>query len=131
MEKEFKEASPLQLALIKVNTFRFEIEQAEEKIAASEQGGPSFFTNFLQQNNARRKSDLASSVETLNALQFQADAIQKTQLEATQAAKLLQARQQALLEAQRQAAAAEEAAQTAKKLAEHAQQTARIIRRDL
>ena len=122
LEDAFKEASPLQMARVKVNTIRIEIEQAEEKIAANEQGGPSFFTNFLQKNRDKKNTELESSVEALGALQLQADAIQKTQFEAAQATQLFQERRQALVEAKQQAAAAEEAVQAAKKLAEHAQQ---------
>ena len=110
------------MAHVKVNTLRIEIEQAEEKIAANEQGGAPFFTKFLQKNRDKKKKELGSSVVELEALQLQADAIQKTQFEAAQATRLLQEKKQDLVEAERQAAAAEEAAQTAKKLAEHAKQ---------
>ena len=83
MEGRIKEASPLQLALIKVNTLRLEIEQDKERIGASEQGGPTYCTRFLRKNHGRRMLELASSIEELSALQLQADTIQKTQIEAT------------------------------------------------
>ena len=118
LEREFKEASPLQLAHVKANTLRIEIEQADEKIAANLSGAP-YFTKFVQKNRDKKQKELGSSFVELEALQTQAATIQKTQLEATQAARLLQERKQDLLEAERQAAVTEEAAQTAKKLAEH------------
>ena len=116
-------SQPTSIGHVKVNTLRIKIEQAEEKIAANEQGGAPFFTKFLQKNRDKKKTELASSEKELDALQLQADAIQKTQLEAARATHFAQERQQALVEAQRQVAVADEAAQTAKKLAEHAQQS--------
>ena len=52
LQNQFNEAFPLQIAEIKVNALRIEVNQADEKIAL---GGPTFLLNFLQKNREEKR----------------------------------------------------------------------------